>query len=215
MPNPHAHSIAVPRPPILLAGLILAAASLACTGAEPWQPADGDLVFQVSTSAQSGALERATGSRWTHVGLVFHRRGEPWVLEAVATVRAVPLPEWIERGRDGRWVAMRLRPEYGTLDATARQRMLELGRWWLGERYDPAFRWSDDRLYCSELVWKLYARAAGVELCPLRRTADFDLDEQEVVALAEQRGGLPPADEPVVAPSDLMASDRLVVVGRS
>jgi hypothetical protein len=39
-----------------------------------------------------------------------------------------------------------------------------LARRWLGKHYDAAFRWTDDRLYCSELAWKLYDRAIGVRV---------------------------------------------------
>lgn len=66
----------------------------------------------------------------------------------------------------------------------------------------------------SAVVGVLYADDAGLELCPLRRATDYRLDDPEVLRLAVSRGGPPPADEPVVAPSDLLASPLLVIVGR-
>lgn len=49
--------------------------------------AEGDIVLHRSRSAQSAALRAATGSPYTHVGLVFWRAGVPQVLEAVEPVR--------------------------------------------------------------------------------------------------------------------------------
>ena len=30
--------------------------------------------------------------------------------------------------------------------------------------YDLYFEWSDDKIYCSELVWKIYKNGADIEL---------------------------------------------------
>jgi hypothetical protein len=61
---------------------------------------DGDLIFQTSKSSQSLAIQRATGSPYSHMGLIFNRDGKPYVFEAVATVRFTPLDQWIARGVD-------------------------------------------------------------------------------------------------------------------
>src|SRR5688572_28448868 len=78
---------------------------------------DGDLIFQESRSAQSAALQAATGSRYTHVGIVFSpHQGEPFVIEAVQqVVHKTPLAVWIRRGKDAHFVLMRLRhrPDHG------------------------------------------------------------------------------------------------------
>jgi hypothetical protein len=43
---------------------------------------DGDLIFQTSRSSQSVAIQRATGSAFSHMGLVFFQDGKPYVFEA-------------------------------------------------------------------------------------------------------------------------------------
>lgn len=48
---------------------------------------EGDIVFQISRSAQSLAVQRATGSRYSHMGMVLMRGGQPCVFEAVSVVR--------------------------------------------------------------------------------------------------------------------------------
>ena len=51
---------------------------------------DGDVIFQTSRSSQSLAIQRATHSRFSHMGLIFIWSGEPYVLKAAATVRYTP-----------------------------------------------------------------------------------------------------------------------------
>jgi hypothetical protein len=175
---------------------------------------DGDLVFQTSRSAQSGAVAAATSSRLTHMGVVLLQDGRPMVLEAVEPVRLTPFDAWRRRGLDGRVWVRRLRDADAVLDAPALDRMRTLGHAWLGRHYDLQFRWDDDRLYCSELAWKLYDRAAGVRLGRLQRAGDLALGSPEVQRKVRERfaaGGFDPA-EPVVTPQAIFDDRRLVAV---
>jgi len=57
-------------------GLIVALLLPACAGAAtPLR--DGDIIFHTSRSAQSVAIQRATHSPYSHVGLVLYRDGKP------------------------------------------------------------------------------------------------------------------------------------------
>src|SRR4029077_9665991 len=56
---------------------------------------DGDIIFQTSLSSQSVAIQRATHSKYSHMGLIMLRDGAPYVLEASATVRYTLLKKWI------------------------------------------------------------------------------------------------------------------------
>src|SRR6185295_16313407 len=66
----------------VLLGLLVGSASIAAPVLR-----DGDLIFQSSRSGQSLAVQRATHSPWSHMGVVLMRGGKPFVLEASATVR--------------------------------------------------------------------------------------------------------------------------------
>ena len=70
---------------------------------------DGDIIFHTSRSSQSLAIQRAAGSRYSHMGVIVHRDGKPHVFEAVGRVSYTPLQAWIERGVDGHHVVRRLR----------------------------------------------------------------------------------------------------------
>jgi len=90
---------------------LIAAALLVWSCARPAQAAvrRGDIVFQTSRSAQSQAIQLATHSPFSHMGLVVIRNGRPMVLEAIAHVQLTPLEEWTARGENGRYVVKRLR----------------------------------------------------------------------------------------------------------
>lgn len=170
---------------------------------------DGDIVFQRSQSRQSEAIAAATGSDHTHVGVVFLTDGRPFVYEAVQPVRRIPLDEWIRRGAGGTFAVKRLRAP-SNIDFTAVHRH---ARAFLGRAYDGSFGWSDERIYCSELVWKAYQRGAGIELGPLKRLRDFDLRPPVVRRMLEERyGDAIPLDMQVISPACIYASELLITV---
>ena len=180
------------------------------------QVREGDLVFHRSRSSQSRAVALATGSSYTHMGVVFLSDGQPFVLEAVQPVKLTPLSAWIARGEGGRVVVKRLENAERVLTPEVIERMHRLGSSWLGRPYDLQFRWDDERLYCSELVYKLYERAAGIRIGALRKAEDFNLKSPEVQRLLQQRFGRkgPPFDpeETVISPQSMFEDPRLVTV---
>jgi uncharacterized protein YycO len=174
---------------------------------------DGDLIFQVSRSSQSIAIQRATGSRYSHMGIVFLRNGRPYVLEAAATVRYTPLDKWISRGEGHHYVVKRLREAAKVLDAPNLGKLRASAHQLEGRPYDLTFEWSDDRIYCSELVWKIYDRALGIHIGELQRIKEFNLSDPVVQAkLRERYGSRIPLDEPVISPVAMFQSALLVTV---
>ena len=180
----------------------------------PWmaQLRDGDIVFQTSRSSQSRAVQRATNSRYSHMGIIFIRNGRPYVFEAVATVRYTPVGEWVARGEGRHFVVKRLADAKRVLTPGALRRMRWAASKFEGRPYDLQFGWSNRRMYCSELVWKLYA-PLGIELSRPRRVGDFNLGDAVVRRKARERypDGIP-LDEPAVAPSDIFDSRLLQTV---
>ena len=174
---------------------------------------EGDIVFSSSARGQGEAVIAATGSPYTHCGIVFEKDGQLMVLEAVQPVGVTTLKDFIAHSRPEIFTARRLK---FTVTPEARQKAREWALAQIGRDYDARFAWDDGKLYCSELVWKIYQHA-GVELCPPRHFRDYDLQRPAVRKIVEQRyGGMDrlPLDEKVVAPSDLAASGLLMEVPR-
>jgi Permuted papain-like amidase enzyme, YaeF/YiiX, C92 family len=148
------------------------------------------------------------------MGVILYRDGGACVLEAVATVRCTPLTRWIARGRSGHFVVKRLKAP-AMLSPKAVAALHDEGRRLEGRPYDSAFGWSDDMVYCSELVWKVYDRALGIHIGELQRLRDFNLMDPVVKAKLEQRyGSHIPLDEPVIAPSTMFSSPLLETVAQ-
>jgi hypothetical protein len=180
------------------------ALSIGC-GARAEDVRPGDLVFHTSHSAQSAIIAQVTRSPWTHVGLVFERDGgELWVLEAVEPVRWTRLEDWIDRG-DGLAVRRLREP----LTSTQLRALEREGARYLGRRYDARFEWSDRRMYCSELVWKVFERALGVRLSEPQRWRDLNLPPRARALARRRLGRLPPPSARIVTPVALADSPLL------
>ena len=186
---------------------------ISCSAGNDYEPRNGDVVFQTSRSSQSMAIQLATKSPYSHMGIVYVREGEPFVFEAVQPVTLTPLAEWVARGEHGHFVAKRLRDAGSLLTDETLQTMREVGERFAGKDYDLYFEWSDDRIYCSELVWKVFDEGAGIELGRRQTIADFDLTHPAVQAkLKERFGDRIPRDEVVVSPVAIFDAPQLETV---
>ena len=174
---------------------------------------DGDLIFQTSRSSQSKAIQLATNSQYSHCGIVFKEGNSFYVFEAVQPVKRTPLAEWIARGEKGEYVVKRLKNAEQTLTPDVIQKMKEIGKGFYGKNYDLAFEWTDEKIYCSELIWKIYQRATGIEIGNLEQLGDFDLSSKVVKQKIKERYGEKiPLDELVISPASLFESDKLVTI---
>jgi uncharacterized protein YycO len=172
---------------------------------------DGDIVFTGSKAGQGAAISAATGSPITHCGVVFRKEGKWMVLEAVQPVKITKLEDFMARADKDTFAARRPKKD---LTAEAYQKAAKWAESQLGLNYDVRFQWDDKKLYCSELVWKFYQQA-GIEICTPRKFGDYKLDHPLVRKMIEERYGSIdrlPKDEMVVAPSDLLASSKLIEV---
>jgi hypothetical protein len=107
---------------------LLFATLAACSSGDGYEPRDGDIVFQESKSRQSEAIQLATHSRYSHMGIVYVRDGEPYVFEAVQPVKTTPLEEWVARGVGGHYVAKRLQDADRLLTQDVLKKMQVVGQ---------------------------------------------------------------------------------------
>lgn len=167
---------------------------------------DGDMIFQTSQSKQCEAVRIATNSKFSHCGIVFIDKGRKYVFEAVQPVKYTPLEDWITHGKENDFVVTRLK-DASLLTPTTLEKMKSYAKGMNNKDYDLYFEWSDDKIYCSELVWKIYKNGAGIEICPLQKLKDFNLKDSRVKAILTERYGTKiPLEENVVAPSNLEQS---------
>jgi len=174
---------------------------------------NGDIIFQTSLSSQSQAIQLATQSPHSHMGIIYKKDGAYFVYEAIKTVRLTPLEQWIKRGKEGKYIVKRLKNAATTLTPTILKAMQQAGEQYQGKAYDLYFGWSDEKLYCSELVWKIYKEATDIEIGQLAQLKDFDLSHPIVQQkLHERYGDALPFDEKVISPAAMFESKLLVTV---
>lgn len=156
---------------------------------------EGDIVFQTSKSPQSKYIIMATKSQWSHCGIIIEKADGLYVLEAITTVSLTPYQQWVERGR-GKRVRVKRYTE-GPVKIKYSK--------YLGKQYDKAFKFGNSKWYCSELVYDIYKRQLGVELCEPRPVSDYAISGLDKI-LTKQ--GID-KNQLVVAPSDLYDSKLL------
>lgn len=174
---------------------------------------NGDIIFQQTRSSQSEAIQRATASPYSHVGIIYFEKGKAFVFEATEPVKATPLVAFIGHGVGKKYVVRRLKNADAVLTPAMEKKMRSAAEKHKGKHYDWVFGWSDDRIYCSELVWKIYKEGAGIELAPPKRLGDFNLKDPVVEQkLKERYGKKIPYDEPMVSPGQLFESPLLETI---
>jgi len=183
--------------------------NLLTSSAKDLEVEDGDIIFQRSQSRQAKAIAAATQSDYTHMGIIFFDNNQPFVYEAIQPVVRTPLQSWIQRGVGHHYVVKRLRDtskvNFPKLKKEVRRN--------LGKDYDWLFEWSDDRIYCSELVWKAYQKTAGIKIGTLGKLRDFQLDHPSVRQIMRERYGKKiPLEMQVIAPSVMFDSSELITV---
>ena len=172
-----------------------------------WQ--NGDIVFQDSESTQSKAIKLATSSNYSHCGIVMNLNDKWMVLEAVQPVRVIPIEEWIANGTNGKYARKRLK-NTDVITEKVGTKMWKVGESFMGKNYDIFFDWGDERLYCSELVWKIYKRGADIELGSLKKLKEYNLNSKEVKEQLKLRYGADvPLNREMISPQDIFESDLL------
>jgi hypothetical protein len=147
------------------------------------------------------------------MGIIIHRSGFPQVFEAAEKVRYTPLSVWIRRGVGRRYVVKRLRRADDLLDGEMLSKLRRVAEELRGRPCDPWFDWSDTRIYCSELVWKIYKRALDLEIGHLQRMGELNLVDPVVRKELEKRYGRRiPLGEKVITPAAMFSSRELVTV---
>lgn len=174
---------------------------------------EGDIIFQETRSKQAKALKLATKSRYTHVGLIFKNKKGLYVLEAVQPVRNTGFHSFIKKGVNRHFVVKRLKNPEQVLTKINIKRMKRYGRRFLGKNYDIYFGWSNKRIYCTELVWKIYKNVIDIEVGKLQKLKDFDLTHPYVKKLMRQRYGKNiPYNEKVISVSSMFDANNLETI---
>jgi uncharacterized protein YycO len=169
---------------------------------------EGDIVFQDTGGELGEAIKIATKSEYSHCGMIMKSGNAIQVFEAIGPVQYTSIDEWVSHGKNDAFKTFRLKDS----KKVSTSLVLTWGKnasFYLGKAYDHVFEWSNEKIYCSELVWKMY-KSVGIELSTTKQLKDFDLTNKLVKAQIQKRYGTKiPYSEKVVSPQDLVESSLL------
>ena len=166
---------------------------------------EGDILFQSLPHADLvEAIEGISESEWSHCGVLVREKGRWMVAEAIGEVRLTPLRQWIQRGRRSKVASYRLASPPPNLAAVLCPPLEPL----LGRPYDYRYAPGDDEVYCSELVYLLYQRGAGIALGTWQELGSLNWQPHEAFIREMEDGNLP-LDRPMVTPVSLTRDPKV------
>ncbi|MEO7412941.1 MAG: YiiX/YebB-like N1pC/P60 family cysteine hydrolase, partial [Opitutaceae bacterium] len=127
---------------------------------------EGDILFQsLPHNSLVDTIEGSTHSPFSHCGIL-HRKANGWVvIEAIGPVKETPLTRWTAQGRSRRYSVYRLRENYRSRIPA----MISAAQSYEGRPYDMRYELDDEKIYCSELIYKAFQQASGEQLGKLQR----------------------------------------------
>ena len=172
---------------------------------------EGDVIFQTSNYGQSWAVQKATNSKYSHVGMLFKEQGKWMVYEAVQPVQKISLADFISHGDQKHFTISRFKSDE-QLSKEKIEKMKAFFNQLEGKNYDIYFEWSDKTWYCSELVWKMYDHV-GIKISEYERFGQYNLEDPAVKEIINERfqNGVK-LDETVITPRGIYESPYMIEV---
>jgi hypothetical protein len=167
---------------------------------------EGDVLMQsLSRGELVDAIESASRSPWSHCGILVKREGHWQVAQALGNVHYTPLIEYLIQGRDLRVTGFRVKGLTEAQRARLQPGITKL----LGKPYDINYEPDDRKIYCSELVWKVYDRELGIHWGEWEAFGTLNWKPVEAFVRNVERGKLP-LDRMMITPVGLIRTDKVV-----
>lgn len=176
---------------------------------------EGDIVMQNSSDPEFVEFGKICGSKYNHCGIIFIRPRDHMymVAEVKDSVHLTPLTEWTARGVDHHVALLRLKNSSQILNEKKTERLRKSGHLFRGKKYDDALSWSDDAIYSTELVWKMYHSALNIDICTLGKISDVKMAGTKAEEAAKKRYGQPlPAGSQFLSPDAIYKSLDMQVI---
>ena len=192
---------------VLFLGLLFYMLSFATYGYFKYNKKEGDMIFQSLPFGElTTVIEGATDSPYSHVGLVVKKNGFWYVREAIGKVRDTPLLWWILRGRGDTFSVYRLKKEYQKNIPS----LVKESQTFLGYPYDFHYELDDEKIYCSELIYKAYKRTTGRKLGKITTLSQLNWKPYKEFILSIEN--TIPLDREIITPKDLAEAHELELV---
>ncbi len=174
----------------IASALLLAIGAITAFNLKTPEVKEGDVIFQISKSAQYPYITVATKSVYTHCGIIVFKDEKPYVLEASNVVKLTPLKEWIDKGM------FNYCKVFSVFDEPVR---IKYGKY-LNKKYDLAFSFDNDKYYCSELVYDIYLTQFNTKLAEPKQIKEYLISGMDEI-MAKRKIT---KEQYAVAPSDIL-----------
>ncbi len=168
---------------------------------------NGDFIFQHLPGPLTEMIADMTKSRYSHCGIIVKKADGFVVLQAIGPVKETPLNQWISYGVGRKFTIVRFKKPYQK-DIPA---MIQEAYKFLGRPYDIQYEWGDQKIYCSELIYKAVFNASGLRLTEFVRLGDMKWQPYEKMIRSLADGDLP-LERRMITPESLVVSDKVEVV---
>ena len=161
----------------------------------------GDFIFQHLPGPLTEMIADVSHSSYSHCGIVVNKKGQFFVLEAIGPVKETPINEWISRGEGDKITIVRLKRQY----QKHMTNIIKEAYYYLKRPYDILYEWDDQKIYCSELIYKAVLKGSGIRLADFDRLGDLDWQSYEE-QIRYITGGILPLDREMITPEALVSS---------
>lgn len=168
---------------------------------------DGDILLQHLPSYLSSVIADVTNSQYSHCGIIVHRNSEPYVIEAIGPVLYTPVRDWINRGISGYFT--QIRPK--NLTSGQIRKVIAESVKFLGKPYDIQYELDDEKIYCSELVYKAFLRGCHIEIGTKSSLGSLNWKPHEKFIRHVAHGKLP-LERILITPESLVKSPDVTLV---
>ena len=166
-------------------------------------PEEGDLVFQsLPLNDLVQAIEGVSESPYSHCGIVVYKDNEWLVLEAIGPVKYTPLYEWVQRGRRQAFAVYKIK------EGNDLRTFIKEAESFLGKPYDVRYRMDDEKIYCSELIYKAYLKSHNIKLGELKALGDMPWEDFNLT-IQKYEKGKPPLKRLMITPVNLSKAPQL------
>ncbi len=178
----------------IASALLLAIGSITAFNLKTPDVKEGDVIFQISRSAQYPYIAQATKSVYTHCGIIVFKDEKPYVLDASNVVKLSPLEEWIDKGMFNHCKV------FSVFDESVK---VKYGHY-LGKKYDLAFKFNNGKYYCSELVYDIYLSQFNTKLAEPKQIKEYAISGMDEIMTMRHIT----KEQYAVAPSDILRNLR-------
>lgn len=168
---------------------------------------EGDILLQHLTSNLGKLIQSVTKSTYTHCGMVVKEGNKLYVIEAVGPVKYTSIENWINKGHNKYFA--QIRPVGLTKDQI--DKVVKESKKYLGKPYDIQYELDDKKIYCSELIYKAYLKAADIEIGKKVPLGNMNW-RPNVVFIKMITGGELPLDREIVTPVSLVKSKNVKMI---